>query len=136
MNEEKYAEALKHMELLAADFPYDYRNRSNMAILYLRTGETEKAIETFKLMLEIVPGDRTASYSLARIFDDRKDYNTVETYLLDYANGFESSAEAYLMLAHNALMAQRKGDSRRYLQEGLEKFPQNEPLKVMLSQIK
>jgi len=74
-------EAAKYLEKAIRLLPYDYQSRNNLAIVYGRQDEPEKALKEFATAISLRPDDDTIKINLSVFYQRQKEYQKAEEVL-------------------------------------------------------
>lgn len=55
-----YKEAIAVLKLTAERYPDDWRSHNNLAFVYMKAGEIELAVKSYRKILELDPGNQGA----------------------------------------------------------------------------
>lgn len=123
----QFDQALKRIEPLAQNWPYDFKNNQNLANTYLKMQRQDMALTVFERMHAVVPDDITVSMKLAVLLRE-KDWQRSDALLDEVLHGDNSPVLAYLLRAENAMLQGDEMKAAKVLVEGGKHYPGNKDL--------
>ena len=92
-------DAIKHLEKAIQLLPYDYQSRNNLAIVYGRQDEPEKALQEFATAMQLRPDDDTIKINLSVFYQRQKEYHKAKEVLKYLLSKSPQNANLYYRMA-------------------------------------
>jgi len=127
MKQGRYKEAAKLCINAIKKGPYDYVAINNLALVQMRMGQHDNAIQNFKLALKLKPDYFKAKLGLVNAYWEKKDFANVYTMYPDMLNthNVEHRALGYYRIGYAAWKLNKKDEATQYMGKACALCPNN-----------